>query len=110
MVIDKISIKQRLEDFLAKNNFDDKTIVLAVASFLGGQAILLNKGKSASFQEIKEDGSTVGILDTTSELTIVNYVTQSNLENVQFRSEEKMPFKIVKNQKYNGIFDGLDAV
>ena len=52
----------RLEDHLS-SFLDDKTVVLAVGSYLGGQAILRNRHKVCERQVIKLDGSTVGKLD-----------------------------------------------
>lgn len=100
---------KRLEDKLSENDFEDRTIVLAVASYLGGQAIKRNLKKASETQDIKKDGSTVGILDMTSGQTISSYVNSAQLNSVQFNSEEKMPFKKIDNPTHFGIFDDLDG-
>lgn len=99
----------RLEGKLSDEGFSDGTVVLAVASYLGGQAIKDNQDKQTKPQDIKSDGSTVGILDMTSGKTISQYVNSVGLDDVQFRSEEKMPFEKINNPKHCGIFDDLDG-
>lgn len=98
-----------LEDLLTAEGFDDKTIVLVVASYLGGQAILGSRDLINRSQSIKEDGSTVGELDILSGRAIAEYVNSSALDSVQFRSEENMGFNEVENPEFAGIFDDLDG-
>lgn len=100
---------RQLEDKLSQTDFTDMTIVLAVASLLGGLAIKQNRLKAHQKQNIKSDGSTVGVLDIISGQAISDYVNSSQLNTVQFRSEEEMPFRIVENPTYFGIFDDLDG-
>jgi hypothetical protein len=103
---------RKLEDFLS-SKFDDKTVVLAVGSFLGGQSIIQKVKEKASVgrtQKIKSDGSTVGILDNSSGNAIVKYVNSTDaVKYVRFKSEEKMPFSPPKSFEFAGIFDDLDG-
>ncbi|MBS3169508.1 hypothetical protein J4210_03410 [Candidatus Woesearchaeota archaeon] len=101
---------KRLEDYLTTLDINDKAVVLATASFLGGQAILRNQHRAGERQAIKSDGSTVGILDETSGKTMVRYVN-NNLKAaaIKFRSEEKMPFEEPSSWQYAGLFDDLDG-
>ncbi len=100
---------KQLEDLLASSNFSDKAIVLAVASWSGGQEIRKNIEITGWEQTIKEDGSTISELDELSGKAIVLYVNDQTSLDTQFKSEEKMPFMQIVDPDYYGIFDDLDG-
>ncbi|MBI1935326.1 hypothetical protein HYS31_02695 [Candidatus Woesearchaeota archaeon] len=100
----------QLEDLLSSLGFDDKTVVLGVASLLGGQAIRRNHRLSDQPQTIKSDGSTVGTLDQISGRAISKYVNSTQaIHTVRFKSEENTYFKQPESFEFAGIFDELDG-
>ena len=99
----------QLEDFLTKCGFSDQAVTLGTGTYIGWLEVLSKTNDLCDAQEIKDDKSTVWNIDFASGKAIAKYVNKQVNNIIQFVSEEKMPFKQIKNPIGYGLFDDFDG-